>query len=105
MTLRDSSYQNLNPDIRNPSDFGWEAEEDIYKPISCLKLPAPKAVVQLVKCGCVKGCMRGCSCSRNKLPCTELCKCYGDECYNENISENHSSTNDNVDEQEDDYLD
>ena len=43
-------------------------------------LPAPGAVIGLIKCGCKKGCESKCSCCKNALPCTPLCGCYGYHC-------------------------
>eukprot|EP00795_Rhopilema_esculentum_P008785 gene8785-14815_t len=52
-------------------------EEGMEVPIKCLELPAPQSVLELIKCGC-KGRCKGrenCSCLKNGLSCTELCKC------------------------------
>ena len=51
-------------------------------------LSAPSAVVELVKCGCIKSkCSKKCSCKQNDLPCTELCKCEdGEDCENSDLS-------------------
>lgn len=45
--------------------------------VKCLELQAPKAVLELAKCECRGQCSPGgnCSCYRNNLPCTALCKC------------------------------
>ena len=48
----------------------------------CLIGPAPKEVVELVKCGCTTKCEGRCSCVKNKLNCTPLCKCYASGCGN-----------------------
>ena len=52
--------------------------------------PAPRAVIDLVKCGCRKGCVLNCSCGKNGLPCTEMCGCMDYECrnpFNDSIAE------------------
>eukprot|EP00794_Sanderia_malayensis_P001433 gene1433-1577_t len=55
---------------------------EVVVPRKCLELPAPEAVLELVKCGC-KGCSSRkskCSCLMNDLNCTDLCKCH--DCEN-----------------------
>ncbi|KAG1665089.1 Protein slit [Nymphon striatum] len=51
-------------------------------PKKCLGLPAPQAVMELVKCGCKGRCMgkSNCSCLKNNLSCTDFCKC--EDCGN-----------------------
>ena len=41
-----------------------------------------KVLRELIKCSCKAGCKGRCSCSKNGLPCTPLCKCYGRDCAN-----------------------
>ena len=70
-------------------------------PLRCTKPPAPDAVINLVKCGCKTGCVRNCSCKKNGISCTELCKCFDDGCLNEHTKvtlENDSSDDENNDE-------
>ena len=46
------------------------------QPTMSLSLPAPKVIMELVKCGCKKSCAKSsCSCQKNNLVCTPLCKC------------------------------
>jgi len=61
-----------HPSLPSPAAYGWEllAEEGVYTPIRCAHPPAPEAVINLVKCGCKKGCTGLCSCSKNNIPCT-----------------------------------
>ena len=49
-------------------------------------LPAPKAVIELVKCGCTKSrCSSNrCNCRKAQLSCTDLCCC----CENDDPREN-----------------
>ena len=67
------------PNMPPLTDNGWEKLSDgTISPKKCLELPAPEAVVELVKCGCSRGeCASdsNCSCQRNNLPCMSLCKC------------------------------
>ena len=50
------------------------------------ELPAPSAVIHLVKCGCVKDrCSANrCQCQKARLRCTDLCGCadFDDACEN-----------------------
>ena len=39
-----------------PENYGWKKEGDGYAPVLTLNSPAPKAVINLVKCNCKKGC-------------------------------------------------
>ena len=58
---------------------------DLHWVLGCLNLqnsPAPRAVIDLLKCGCWKGSVRNCSCGKNGLPCTEMCGCVKYECRN-----------------------
>jgi len=73
-----------HPSLPSPAACGWEllAEEGIYTPIQMCQSPAPEAVINLVKCGCKKGCTRWCSCIKNNIPCTEVCGCVGYSCNN-----------------------
>lgn len=82
MTMRDKSYQTNCPELPPLEENGWTLEKGLYVPVRCLALPAPKAVIELIKCGCKTGCQGRCSCSKNGLPCTPLCKCYGGDCVN-----------------------
>lgn len=83
MTMRDKSYPENCPTLPSIEENGWKLEKGVYVPLTCLALPAPRAVVELVKCGCKVGCKGNrCSCLKNGLPCTPLCKCYGGDCAN-----------------------
>ena len=70
-------YKTVVSEIQPLVGNGWQMDEDIEVPIKCLELPAPQSVLELVKCGCKGRCKgRGnCSCLKNGLSCTELCKC------------------------------
>ena len=66
-----------NPDIPSPENYGWTLEDNRWVPIMTTQLPAPKSIIQLVKCGCAKAkCdTNRCSCRRAGLSYTELCAC------------------------------
>lgn len=82
ITMRDKSYQTTCPHLPPIEENGWNLENGGYVPVTCLALPAPRAVLELIKCGCKAGCRGRCSCLNNYLPCTPLCKCYGCDCAN-----------------------
>ena len=82
ITMRDKSYQTSCPELPPIEANGWNLEKELYVPVRCLALPAPRAVIELIKCHCKTGCKGRCSCSSNGLPCTPLCKCYGENCEN-----------------------
>ena len=73
------SYTQTHPDLPELTlTGGWtrDAKTNALLPVYCLVPPAPKAVLELVKCGCNSGCNRtACSCYKNHLPCSTLCQC------------------------------
>ena len=75
-------------------------DEEEISSVKSLELPAPKGVIELVKCGCKGMCISGkCSCLKNSLVCTSLCKC--SDCknvkdYQYENSENNGSEEDNM---------
>lgn len=66
-----------------PYQYLDEAGE--YRPVRCDNPCAPEALLELKHCGCRR--IHGrcstdiCKCHKNKLSCTDLCKC-GDLCKN-----------------------
>lgn len=82
ISMRDKSYKSSCPDLPPIEDNGWSVRKGAYLPVRCMKLPAPQAVIELTKCACKTGCKNRCSCFRNGLPCTPLCKCYVGDCRN-----------------------
>ncbi len=54
--------------------YGWKSDASPH----WTDLPqASRALRELIKCNCTKGCKGNCKCKRAPLPCTELCKCKG----------------------------
>ncbi|KAG8191761.1 hypothetical protein JTE90_008824 [Oedothorax gibbosus] len=44
---------------------------------------APQPLLQMISCGCTKGCGDTCSCRKAGLKCSSVCKyCYGASCDN-----------------------
>ena len=83
VTMQDKSYLTDCPEFLSIEENGWNLlESGCYIPVKCLALPAPKAVLELIKCGCKAGCKGWCSCSINSLPYTPLSKCYSGDCAN-----------------------
>ena len=96
IAMRDKSYMTRSPDLPSIEQSGWRLEKGVYSPVQNLALPAPRAVIELTKCGCKKGCTSKCSCRKNGVPCTPLCKCYGKCCTNVT-----KDTHDRLDDEDD----
>lgn len=64
-----------------PTDFGWRLEDKRFRPVENMSSSIPEGIMDFIKCGCTKGkCNKGkCKCAINKINCTELCKCGGEE--------------------------
>ena len=71
---------NFAPQSSPLTESGWNEDDGTMPPL-CLSPPAPE-VLELLKCGCKTGCYNACSCRKNKLLCTALCKAYEDCCTN-----------------------
>ena len=68
--------------IPSALNYGWESCDKVYNPIMTDELPAPLALIELSVCGCKTKCTtRRCKCFKNKLPCTDMCKCV--DCEND----------------------
>ena len=64
----------------------YKDKDGMLKPITTESLPAPEAIIEMVRCRCKKDCSsRRCSCKSNDLTCTELCLC-NTECQNDEDS-------------------
>ena len=106
--MRDKSYDKLCPSLPPLDGNGWlkDNDQDTYKPLHCLLLPAPKAVIELRKCGCKVECSGNCTCKVHNIPCTPLCKCANRECQrripDREISDIVHQGNENDDDDDDD---
>lgn len=72
-------------------NYGWTIENNLYLPAVTHYPPAPKVVLELVRCKCVKESCRTvsyrtascrtarCSCKRANVVCTEMCMCEASE--------------------------
>ena len=74
------------PQLPSTETFGWKLEDDKWVPVMTSLPPAPEAIIQLVKCGCIKT-LRStnrCNCRKAELQCTNLCSCVdSDLCDNQ----------------------
>ena len=85
LTHQHCGHEGPNPcTTPHPAPTGkWmDACQGRYVPVQCLYKPAPVAVLKLIKCGCKTSCKGHCSCKKNNLPCTALCKCHNSDCSN-----------------------
>ena len=84
-----------SPPQLNISLFGWKIEHDIPVPVYGNGEFAPKALLELVACGCksTTPCSRSnCSCRVAGLSCTTYCKCKGsDHCANDYTQTDNST--------------
>ena len=106
VAARDNSYVTAHPVLPELTSSGWEKVGERFLPMRCLLPPAPKAILELVKCGCnpEKGdCKGNCSCHKNKLPCTPLCKCYSNGCANF-VATSYKPTSEEIKEESDEFL-
>ena len=72
-----------NPSFPSPEGYGWTMENGEWIPVMTTPLPAPDAILHLVKCRCEKErCQtNGCQCRKARLLCTDLCSCSGGALY------------------------
>ena len=93
-----------NPEALNPESFGWKIIDNLFHPVMSTLPPAPEAIVELIKCGCLKSKCESarCKCVANKLSCCELCSCYRDEdeeiCCNRTSTSESETSSDSEDE-------
>ena len=65
--------------------YGWERKDNKWQPVMTQLSPAPEAVIQLVKCNCIKERSNNrCDCRKAGLKCADFCTCSEEEelCYN-----------------------
>ena len=77
------SCDNPNPSIPSPILHGWQQDGDRLQPVPTTLPPAPKAVLQLIKCGCKGICITmSCTCRNYNLKCTDMCGSCEVKCRN-----------------------
>lgn len=69
-----SSHQSVIPD-HNPISFGWTDKDDQLVPLWMTQDTALKIFSLQIKCSCKKQCSNACTCKKEKLTCSQLCKC------------------------------
>jgi len=87
----------------DPLENGYFKDADgRLRPTTTDVLPAPKAIVEMVRCQCKADCSSArCSCRTKNLTCTDLCQC-GSQCQNDEDSQNNAHLSDDEDEDDDD---
>lgn len=89
------------PQIPSPFDHGWKLEDDQLQIDWMTSEPAPKAVLELLSCQCRKKCeLPQCTCLKNGLNCTDLCRLQ--ECENRNENPEPEINNEEIDSDDDD---
>ncbi len=97
VAMRDKGYTTSQPSLPSLEGNGWSKEG---MPVRCLVPPAPRAVIEMVKCGCTGECKGNCSCAKNDLDCTHLCKCYARGCSKQKDYYMHADEDENEDEED-----
>ena len=67
-----------DPQMPEPSDWGWTKETTGWQPIWTTLPAASQACTELIHCSCKKVCTGRCKCIKAALKCTALCLCSGD---------------------------
>ena len=104
-TLIWKSALDLSDVAGSPVGHGWEKHGDDITPTLMTMECAPKSLLVVVSCGCVKSECRGrCSCQKAGLACIESCSCgAGESCKNPCKTENDDNdSDDETDEDEND---
>jgi hypothetical protein len=85
----------------DPLKFGWQKHlNGRIKPVWMQQDVAPPEVMELIHCGCKKGCSGRCKCRKFNLKCSLLCTtCKGLDCENSNPNDSHVSENEDDNEE------
>ena len=95
----DTAWQELLDPLLNGY---YKDESGQLRPITTKSLPAPEAIIAMVRCKCKKDCTYNrCSCKLQALPCTELCHC-GTDWQNDEDSQDIAFLSDSDNDSEDD---
>jgi len=70
--------QITSPDLPDPGEWGWQKTSGVWEPLWSILPEASRACMELIRCGCIKGCTGRCKCLNHAFKCTHLCKCNGD---------------------------
>lgn len=89
------------PNFPAPTLHGWRQDGDRLQPVPTTLPPAPKAVLQLIKCGCKGKCITmSCSCCKHSLKCTDMCASCQPNCENRNSDNSSSTVNEDSDDED-----
>ena len=66
-----------NPEIPSLSHWGWWKDTTGWQPQWTTLPEASQSCHELIRCGCIKGCITRCKCVKAALKCTLLCSCSG----------------------------
>lgn len=58
----------------DPFQWGWETSKHGLVPIPTTQQAAPEELLKTICCTCSKGCLGACSCRKNGMKCTTICK-------------------------------
>ena len=72
------------PNIPNPTEYGWEINNNTYIPVITHMPPAIKGVLELVRCKCIKQQNGALQLQTQNVVCTEMCTCEGSDGVCEN---------------------
>ena len=88
------TIQNWLGNILEPFKWGWVFNNYYYSPVKTEQSIAPESLLNLVSCGCKKGCNASCSCRKMNMICTEMCvNCSKSGCTNSKVSNDHMFSN------------
>ncbi|KAJ8418782.1 hypothetical protein AAFF_G00002810 [Aldrovandia affinis] len=92
----------VQQEFLDPLQNGYYKDKDgQLKPVTTEFLPAPEAIIEMVRCQCKVDCSsHRCSCNSVELPCTELCQCSAD-CQNDEDSQDITLASDSDGDSED----
>ena len=68
----------IDPVYPSPEVWGWQNVDGQWEPKWSTLDELCKSCQELVKCRCMKGCSKACSCRKSQLKCTLLCHCQGE---------------------------
>lgn len=67
----------------DPLKWGWKNAKYGLMPVRTTMEAAPEELLKTICCTCSKGCLGSCSCRKNGMKCTNICKlCKGHSCSN-----------------------
>ena len=73
----------IGNDSLNPVDWGWKLHNNVLVPHRTEKAIAHDKLLNLISCGCKKGCKQTCTCRKMGMACTDMCaKCSEFGCTN-----------------------